>query len=296
MNIVKPTFEILDQFADTNNSLLNNMYKHIEYCGRTCYKSNDKITDDSGKPFVDRMISNNHLAMLEHGTVYLYLEENSYNWFEEKKYVNSDEYDKWIVIIGNIYDRYKENKYSRVINVYYNGARRVYITTNLRVIIENHWEDDLEYICQPMEEHIRRYTVKYTHDIHFYKDITRHRVFSYAIESTRFCNYIKEKFGHSVTFAMPCWLKDEEREEFENDLQTIESIYFKWINRGWQPQQAAYFLCQGTKAEIIMTGFVDDWRHFFDLRAIGTTGAPHPSVKELALPLMNEFIERGYLK
>ena len=111
-----------------------------------------------------------------------------------------------------------------------------------------------------------------------------------------FCNYIKEKFGSSISFAFPIWLKDEEELEFEEDLRFIESIYFKWLKRGWQPQQAAYFLIQGTKAEIIMTGFVSDYKHFFDLRSeIAKTGKPHPTVVELVEPLRQEFIKRGYI-
>ena len=171
-----------------------------------------------------------------------------------------------------------------------------YVTMNYRHIIENNWLDDLKYLCEPTEYHEKRICVRYTSDIHFYKDVTRHRLFSYAIESTRFCNYIKQKFGSSVSFAIPIWLKEEEQEEFEEDLKTIESIYFKWINKGWQPQQAAYFLIQGTKAEIIMTGFASDYNHFFDLRSeIAKTGKPHPTIAELVEPLRQEFIKRGYI-
>ena len=151
-------------------------------------------------------------------------------------------------------------------------------------------------LCEPTEYHEKRITVRYTSDIHFYKDTTRHRVFSWAIESTRFCNYLKEKFGSSISFLIPCWLKEEEQEEFEEDLKTIENIYFKWINKGWQAQQAAYFLIQGTKAEIIMTGFLSDYKHFFDLRSeLATTGKPHPTVVELVEPLRQEFIKRNWV-
>jgi thymidylate synthase (FAD) len=122
-------------------------------------------------------------------------------------------------------------------------------------------------------------------------------VFSWAIESTRFCNYIKEKFGSTVSFLTPIWLKSEEQEEFENDLKTIEDIYFKWINKGWQAQQAAYFLIQGTKAEIIMTGFASDYEHFFNLRSdVAQTGKAHPTVVELVEPLRQEFIKRNLIK
>lgn len=272
MELIKPSWEILEQ-----ESGIDGIYKAIERAGRTCYKSEDKITENSAKPFVDRMIKSGHGAMLEHGTVYLAIPMETI-----------------IPIEANGWGKYTKNPYSKGFKVCeVNGQRRVAVTTNLRVLVENDWLGDLQYICEPTEYHKRRVCVRYTSDIHFYKDITRHRVFSWAIESTRFCNYMKQKFGSSVSFAIPIWLKEEEELEFEEDLRVIESLYFKWIKKGWQPQQAAYFLIQGTKAEIVMTGFISDYKHFFDLRSeIAKTGKPHPTVVELIEPLRQEFIKR----
>lgn len=273
MQLIEPKFEIIEQLPG-----MEGMYKQIELAGRTCYKSEDKITEDSAKGFVERMIQSGHGAMLEHGTVYLFC--------PTEEYVDSN----GDVQYYNPLEKYAENKYS----ILSDSDEGMYITTNLRVLVENGWLDDLKYICEPTEYHEKRITVRYTSDIHFYKDTTRHRVFSWAIESTRFCNYLKEKFGASISFLIPCWLKEEEELEFEEDLRTIESIYFKWINKGWQAQQAAYFLIQGTKAEIIMTGFVSDYKHFFDLRSeLAVTGKPHPTVVELVEPLRQEFIKRN---
>lgn len=272
MELIKPSWEILEQ-----ESGIDGIYKAIERAGRTCYKSEDKITENSAKPFVDRMIKSGHGAMLEHGTVYLAMPMETI-----------------IPTEANDWGKYTKNPYSKGFKVCeVNGQRRVAVTTNLRVLVENDWLGDLQYICEPTEYHKRRVCVRYTSDIHFYKDITRHRVFSWAIESTRFCNYMKQKFGSSVSFAIPIWLKEEEELEFEEDLRVIESLYFKWIKKGWQPQQAAYFLIQGTKAEIVMTGFISDYKHFFDLRSeIAKTGKPHPTVVELIEPLRQEFIKR----
>lgn len=281
MRLIKPSFEILEQQPG-----IDGIYKMIELAGRTCYRSGDKITEDSAKGFVDRMIASGHGAMLEHGTVYLKI---------IGVFLNPTDCD---VDYGHyVVSHYTKNKYSKVIIKHDEDWKSdVYITTNLRVLVENGWMDDLKYLCEPTEYHEKRICVRYTSDIHFYKDCTRHRIFSWAIESTRFCNYIKQKFGSSVTFLTPIWLKEDEQEEFEEDLKTIESIYFKWINKGWQPQQAAYFLIQGTKAEIIMTGFASDYNHFFDLRSeIAKTGKPHPTVVELVEPLRQEFIKRGYI-
>lgn len=294
MNLIDASFKIVEQAPG-----LEGMYKQIELAGRTCYKSEDRITKDSAKGFVERMIASGHGAMLEHGTVYLTIpgEHEPDEWGRTYPFINYK---------GD----YRYNKYSKVVFEHYKqepvgtqaelcksiSRSKMHITTNLRVLVENDWMDDLQYMCEPTEYHEKRVCVRYTSDIHFYKDTTRHRVFSWAIESTRFCNYIKEKFGSSVSFLMPIWLKDDERAEFEEDLKTIENIYFKWINKGWQPQQAAYFLIQGTKAEIFMTGFVSDYRHFFDLRSeIAKTGKPHPTVVELVEPLRQEFIKREYI-
>lgn len=273
MKLIKPKFEILEQRPG-----ISGIYRMIELAGRTCYRSEDKITPDSAVAFVDRMIKSDHGAMLEHGTVYLDIPQKANNCY---------------TLISN----YNNNKYSVLNHSNVNHSQEhYYVTTNLRVLVENNWIDDLQYVCEPTEYHEKRICVRYTSNIHFYKDCTRHRVFSWAIESTRLCNYIKSRFESSVSFATPIWLKDEEQEEFEEDLRTIESIYFKWINKGWQPQQAAYFLIQGTKAEVIMTGFVSDYKHFFDLRSeIAKTGKPHPTVVELVEPLRQEFIKRGYI-
>ena len=277
MKLIKPKFEILEQAPG-----LKGMKEQIEIAGRTCYKSNDKITEGSAEKFVNNMVKNGHCAMLEHGAVYLKIKGNE-----------------------NISDKYQRNKYSKVI-LKYNDDPDIpniydipthYITTNYRVIIENHWEDDLKYMCEPTEYHDKRITIRFTSDIHFYKDCTRHRVMSWAIESTRFCNYLKEKFGSSISFAIPCWLKPEEEEEFKKDLEIVESLYFKWLGKGWKPEEAAYFLIQGTKAEIIMTGFASDFYHFFDLRsALHVTGKPLSTVEELVEPLRQEFIKKGYIK
>lgn len=277
MRLIKPSWEIWEQEPG-----IQGIYKAIERAGRTCYRSEDKITEDSAKPFVDRMIASGHGAMLEHGTVYLQI-----HWDDSIR----EEFD-------HIYCDYASNPYSKIIRKVQEDdlCPTLYVTTNYRVLVENGWLDDLEYLCEPTEYHDKRVTVHFVSDIHFYKDITRHRPMSYAIESTRFCNYIKERFGGSISFATPIWLKEEEELEFEEDLKVVESLYFKWLKKGWQPQQAAYFLIQGTKADIVMTGFISDFMHVFDLRTSkATTGKAHPSVIELFDPLYEEFVKRGLI-
>ena len=125
-------------------------------------------------------------------------------------------------------------------------------------------------------------------------EFVRHRVFSFAQESTRYCNYSKDKFGNEITYIEPCWeMQPDEKELFLLQLEHAQIAYNALISSGWTPQQARAILPNSLKTELIMTGFVDDWEHFLSLRARGTTGAPHPQAKELAEPLLTEFIKRG---
>lgn len=276
MKLIKPSFEILEQGFG-----IFDIFKHIELCGRTCYKSTDKITEASSEPFVNGMIDSKHYAMLEHGTVYL-----------KKRILGFDDI---------LLHKYLTNKYSKAFIV--NDV--VYITTNYRVITENSWNRDLKYLCNPTEHHEKRITVKFVCNRQVSHEFVRHRVFSFAQESTRYCNYTKDKFDGQLTFIKPCWINEEYVPgEYKGSdqfvvlieyLENVESTYNFMINSGWKPQQAATVLPNALKTELIMTGFVSDWKHFFDLRAIGTTGAPHPQAKELAEPLMNEFINLKYI-
>lgn len=302
MKLCKPLFEIWEQSAG-----LEGVYKQVEKVGRVCYKSEDKITEDSAKPFVDRMIKSGHGAMLEHGTVYL-----KFSWNGGTCELCNQ------TLPSKLLDKYCINKYS-IVN--YNG-NDIYITTNFRVLVENGWLDDLQYICEPTEFHERRVTVHFVCDRGVSHEFVRHRVMSFAQESTRYCNYSKDKFGNELTFIIPCWLDiptghyaywdgdwcdidkmkiqlpEGEHKDIDAFLWTLnnaETHYTLLINSGWKPQEARAVLPNSLKTELVVTGFVSDWNHFFDLRARGTTGAPHPQAKELAEPLMKEFIARKYL-
>lgn len=287
MRLCKPSFEIWEQPAG-----LEGVYKQIEKVGRVCYKSEDKITEDSAKPFVDRMIKSGHGAMLEHGTVYLAMPMETI-----------------LPIKANGWGKYTENPYSKGFKVCeVDGQKRVAVTTNLRVLVENGWLDDLKYICEPTEFHERRVTVHFVCDRGVSHEFVRHRVMSFAQESTRYCNYSKDKFGNELTFIQPCWLDDEKlklygpyhtviRDKspesiFIANLNNAERDYLDLIRLGWKPQEARAVLPNSLKTELVVTGFTSDWNHFFGLRARGTTGAPHPQAKELVEPLMREFVTR----
>lgn len=144
-------------------------------------------------------------------------------------------------------------------------------------------------------------------------EFVRHRVFSFAQESTRYCNYSKDKFGNEITCIIPCWMNLEEgsynngkyynsiatpylvkgtaEERFLLKLVGDELDYFELLEKGWKPQEARAILPNSLKTELVMTGFTSDWKHFFKLR---DAGSAHPQAQELAKPLHEEFIRRNY--
>lgn len=279
MNLIKPSFEIIEQPSEVEG-----MYKHIELCGRTCYKSQDRITEDSAKKFVDGLIKSGHGSVLEHGTVYLFAE-----FYNDKG--------------GSPISKYKENKYSK--HTWDDSGE--YVTTNLRVLLENDWMEDLQYVCEPTEYHEKRITVKFICDIGISREFNRHRVNSISEQSTRYCNYSKDKFGNVITYIIPndCpSLVEGNKQEYSpfeitdvevelmDAYQDAQRHYLNLIDLGWKPQQARRVLPLSTATELIHTAFVSDWKHFFELR---DHSAAHPQAVELAKPLHEEFIKRNLI-
>lgn len=300
---------------------LEEIKKQIELAARTCYKSESKITESSAEKMYKNLIERGHTAMLEHAGVYLkcYNSEKILNKYSRNKYSTYDSvYEgKEVVEDGNDVD----------VDYYYTE----YVSTNLRVILENNWLKDLKYVTEPDPEHHTIYiSMRFTTDRGVSHELVRHRTFSFAQESTRYCNYDKEQFGSEITYIIPSWLPDlpegqvwfegdnvyvrEIRENgdvgithkcnelesvFINQLQSAEDCYLdlvsKWENRkpdrrfktGYKgnpltPQQARQVLPNALKTEIVLTAPSIYWKHFFDLRYFGTTGAPHPDMLELS--------------
>lgn len=271
MKLIESKVEVIEQQPG-----LDGVYKQIELAGRTCYKSEDKITEDSAKGFVDRMIKSKHGAMLEHGTVYL-------------KAQSSYDEDGLLDVPLNLFPWFFErNPYSKVRRIESQDVCNWYITTNLRVIVENNLTKCLEYICEPTEMHEKRITARFTCDRGVSHEIVRHRVMSFAQESQRYIGYDKEKFGSEVTFIKPHWYD----EEFPACLTWVESLkdaeqkYMDLREAGLKAQDARGVLPNATKTEIVVTGFESDWEHFFELR---TAGAAHPDIRKLALELQEKL-------
>lgn len=272
------------------DSGITGIHKQIELAGRTCYKSEGNITHNSAQVFVERMINSGHTAMLEHGTVYL--QDIAWNSSPLQKYAKNK-----YSIYKNIYLEKEVIEDGNDVDTDYKYAH--YVTTNLRVIVENGWQEDLKYICEPTEHHVKRISMRFITDRGVSHELVRHRVFSFAQESTRYCNYSQDKFGNEITYIIPSWsdipegtyktlaqvtpvVKGVKNRLFFNQLTAVQDAYNTLIEEGCTPQEARQVLPNALKTEIVVTGFVSDWRHFFDLRLLGTTGKPHPDMLLLA--------------
>lgn len=194
MRVIKPEVEILDNVNG------NEILKKIERAGRVCYKSEDKITSESAKIFIQNLLTSGHESVIEHEKI------------------------------------------------------------------------SVRIICDRGVTH----------------EIVRHRIASYSQESTRYCNYTKDKFGNELTFIKPCfWSEDsEEYRLWIETMQIIENSYNKMIKLGTKPQEARSILPNSLKTEIIVTMNLREWRHFFKLR---TSNRAHPQMREIAVMLLEKF-------
>lgn len=311
MKIIHPSVEYWSQ-ANT----LEGIWEHAARCARVCYQSAHTKEDESAKDFLLRTIAKNgfkkdkssHMSVLEHATVYLVV--NIQNPF-----------------YPHMCYKYKDNHYSKTCNLIINDTiEGICITTNLRVIIENDWFDDLKFIANYISNHVKRYTFSFITNLGVSRELNRHRCHSISEESTRYCNYSKDKFGNGLTFIIPEWLDLKEcniddtdkdfihlpnQYRFDDTLAnlvdgdknlTVEGEwlaanvraqihYLNLLKKGWKPQQAREVLPLSLKTQVVHTAFEDDWKDFIALRSDGISGAPHPNIKVLA-DKVKELIEQ----
>ena len=194
MKIIEPSVEII--------TLINGeeIIKHLEKVGRVCYKSEDKISDESAKKFISGIVKRGHEAVIEHFNI----------------------------------------------------------------------------------------TVKFVTDRGISHEIVRHRIASYAQESTRYCNYSKDKFCNEITVIKPVELKyeDDAYLDWRDGCELAEKVYFAMIDSGCKPQTARSVLPTCTKTEIMVTMNIREWRHFIKLRS---SKAAHPDIRILAIDLLKQF-------
>lgn len=288
MKLIQQSFEILEQ---TDFSLVS-IKKFIERCGRVCYKSEDKITDDSYIKFVDMLEKRDHSRPLEFGTVHLKIKYSEFQAFMQALYTESIYNDIWIKCNGD--------------------GEFIYITTNYRYYLDiiKHFPwmsiyfDELDSNFYP-----KRHTVHFILSRGIMDEFRTHVGLSHLAESTRYCNYSKGKFNNELTFIAPYNLDFQElklygpyhtsirnqsaESIFISHLNNVEKDYLDLINLGWTPQQARDVLPLSIKSELISCGFVDAWENLFYRRCAKDA---HPMAREIAIPLQEKFKELGYIE
>ena len=241
------------------------MMKHIELCGRVCYHSENNITEDSYQKFVNMQIRDGHFSPLEHGSVYLRIP-----------------YSK---LTDDLFEFFLHNNYSFLLPS--DQKDFFYVTTNYRVIIENCFESLLQEFWYDFnkDEHLfaPRVTFNITCTIAAGKDFCRHRSLSPTQESTRYCNYSKDKFDNNVNYIDPVyWCNSGDETFWKEVLSKNEQSYFDALKFGYSTQIASELLNQETATTLILTGFISDWNHFIDLRFFEKTGKVRPECKIIA--------------
>lgn len=306
MRIVKAGFERITE---------KDPIKKIEKIARVCYKSEDKICEGSAVKMVGALVRSHHYAMLEHGSIIMEVGVEAYSFiintiralqeaygveimlrytdvFYSGRYIVSGNLRMWLEFVkyismlhlpmyGEIWKALEADEYKPVFDAY--RWENLIGGDMVKVV-------DPEYLTDKERMVHEDLSIKFIVDRGVSHEIVRHRKASFAQESTRYCNYGK---SGEVVFILPCFLgSDREilRGVWEHNCSESEIAYHTMIQLGAKPQEARDVLSTSVKTEVVMTANLNEWVHFFDLRALGTTGAPHPQMLEVSVPAMQDVI------
>lgn len=271
-------------------------FKKIEKVGRTCYKSEDRITEDSARKFYRGLVSRKHTAMVEHAVFLFKLDRFQYDVLRVSnpyKYFNFTDDGGRYLVSGNL-RAINESGATNLCKAIYDIDPELIYNEGMRTFLSTYQLEgkvsviDFSDLKNPTENEFMNHfymTFHYVTDRGVTHEMVRHRPASYAQESTRYCNYVKEQFGSELTFCKPAhWdvLPDNVKLRYTRAWETSEDEYARLISYGQTPQQARAVLPNALKTEIIMTACAGELEHFFNLRSRGTTGAPHPDIKVVA--------------
>lgn len=303
MNIIKPSYKI-----EERDELRGGLHI-IERAARTCYKTEDRITESSAEKMVRNLRQREHFAMLEHGDYIFQLQD--YHLLD---------------IVVNALRRLMESSGVVPLLTFTNIGERPIISGNVRAWREFIATDSaaayyftgaidpiyIEDLVSPEDRepdprvqqihycdlrgkvergvHLRQ-TVRFVIDRGVSHEFVRHRVMSFAQESTRYCDYSSERFGDEITVIEPSYLTNytEPHGIWKRQCMSADVAYVHEKRLGLKPEEARAVLPTCTKTELVMTGTLRQWDHFFDMRARQTTGAAHPQAAEVAIPVMNEM-------
>lgn len=292
MKLIKQSFEILEQIDYS----LKGIKQFIEKCGRVCYKSEDRITDSSYEKFVDMLINKDHARPLEFGTVHLLIPESDF----KEAYAS-------LVEIG--LDNCDWLQYC-----YYQGS--YYVTTNYRYYLDiiKFVPSMQKYFSETYSKYYpKRYTVHFITNRAIMDEFRTHVTFSHLAESTRYCDYGRNRFDNEITCVIPHWCSDliegnsydlsiceygliqtenlsEKSAKWVESMCQAEQDYMDLLNDGCTAQEARDVLPLGVKSELISCGFGSAWNNFFYRRCAKDA---HPMAREIATSLENKLKEMG---
>lgn len=293
MKLIKPSYEIL---AVSNRPELPYSYdsepeKLIELAGRICYKTENNITKESSINFVNKIKKRQHFSVYEHSWKYKFFKNSN---IPKYKFLNYLDTAQGTLVAGN-FRAFEE-------------WEKEYVFNN-----SDFYEVDNKTIYKLIYEYKRwnmlSASVKLIVDRGVSHELVRHRPASYSQESTRYCNYSKNKFGGHITYIIPQWVDssivkegiynddnipgdmDPPTKTWFNTLKEIEKQYFSLLENGWTPEKARSILPNLLKTEIVVTCDLQEWIHIFNLRALGISGTPHPQMKEVMIQLYKDFVK-----
>ena len=294
MKLIKQSFEILEQ----KDFSLIGIKKFIERCGRVCYKSEDRITDDSYEKFVNMLEKRDHARPLEFGTVHLKMHILYFLGLKNVLCMNKMWNNGWI-------------KYHYI-------GKLAYVTTNYRYylsIIKVYPDIQKSFDTQDDKLYPRRYTVHFITSRGVMDEFRTHVSLSHLAESTRYCNYDKDRFNNEITCIIPHYCPDliggnsynlytckfeltqteglsEKSAKWIESMCQAEQDYMDLLNDSCTAQEARDVLPLGIKSELISCGFEDAWSNFFYRRCANDA---HPMAREIAIPLQEKFKELNYV-
>ena len=288
MFLVNPSYQIL---AASNKYGLPHNYSNsnnlIEVAGRTCYKSEDKIPEDSAKTFIEMLKTKGHNAMIEHSWQLRYYDTINLPYYKFLNFMqvrfigtcvagNQRAFEEWEF---NMKEEYESISQEDEMNLIYKEKRWDMLSATVR------------FICNRGVSH----------------ELVRHRPPSFAQESTRYCNYSKDKFQNQLTFIIPPWFDWIKEGEYSwggkspegltatehidawfwfKAIDATESTYLSLITEGQRPEEARDVLPNALKTEIVVSADLQEWKHIFKLR---TAQVAHPQMRELMVPLHEDF-------
>lgn len=323
MKIIQPSVELIDTSRVSP-------YEHIERVGRICYKSEDRITDDSASKFIATLYNAKHFAMLEHYHVMFKLDPDGLAAFRAmEKELDAHHH------VSTQYIHISEVIHAEVcVAAYVSGSFRAFIellednptefadalrdklhlwfptlfgpgsgqsnSVSIKLItredfisqVDSYLNAESESGKQMLSAHLP-WTVIFTCDRGVSHELVRHRPCAFAQESTRYCNYSHAKFGKDISFIRPCFFEESsvEYEIWKNNCKSSEADYFALLEEGRTPQEARDVLNTSLATTIAVTAVESELQHIINLRYHGTTGTPHPQMFEVMSMLYPKLVE-----